>query len=683
MKKKVIYLILAIFLFSHPAAIFASEIFYNTALIPNDAYFSKQWYLKKINAISAWDIEGSKKDVTVAVIDSGVQINHPDLRDNIWLNKDEIPNNNIDDDNNGYVDDVNGWDFINDTSDPNPKLTIDFIDYEITHGTVVAGIITASTNNQEGVSGVARSVKIMPLLVLDSKGAGNSSSVIRAIEYATKNGADVINLSFAGNVYSPALEVAIRNAYKQGIIIVAAAGNDKEAHSLDEHPMYPVCNDGYNYENLVIGVAATDALDQKASFSAYGNKCVDISAPGVSIYNTSFYSPRRENGELVLNKYYDGYWSGTSMATPQVSGVIAQIISTNPSLSRDEVVNILLGSSDYIEKLNPDYKNKLGAGRLNSYRAVYMAKENLDKQSVYFINSAYSDRKSSIKITNKNGNLVSEFDVLDGYYGGINISSADLDGDNKDEIIVSPKDSGGPQVQVFSPDGRLLSQFFAYDEKFRGGVDIATIDIDNNGIYEIITGAGAGGGPHVRVFNKDGGLLRQFFAYDQNFTGGVKVASADVNGDNVTEIVTAPGEGGGPQVKIFDTKGNLLNNFFAFSEGFRGGLNLSLADIDGGIRKKNEIIVSKASHGKSEIKIFDYFGKELSSFSAFGDKYKDRVNINTGDVDLDGQDEIICGAGPGGTPHVRIFESNGELIGAFYSFEETFNGGVISNILIK
>ncbi len=616
------------FVLAYPSVSNAKDGFFYSSFTPNDKYYNRQWYLSKIHAQKAWDKIINKKEPIIAIIDSGVQIDHPDLQENIWRNIDEIDGNGIDDDHNGYIDDVNGWDFVNDLNDPRPKFSYDFIEEEIVHGTIVAGIAAAKGNNEEGVAGLAWNVKIMPLLVLDSRGVGDVRAVIKAIDYAIDNEADIINLSFAGENYNAKFEAAIRRAYKAGILVVAAAGNNNEeekGRNLDKYPMYPVCTDGYYGENMVLGVAATDALDQKTSFSGYGAKCIDISAPGVSIFNTSLFSPRSKDGKNILNKYYDGYWSGTSMAAPLVSAAAAMIISTNPSLNRQEVTNILLGSSDYLEKLNPEFFGMLGSGRLNVGRAVAMANELLRIKNIKIINSPFSSTSSNIVISDIDGSNKKKYNVLGDFVGGVNVTVGDLNNDNINEIVVGAGLNGGPQVQIFSQNNELLSQFFAYDEKFRGGVNVAVGDINGDGLDDIITGAGPGGGPQVRIFTKKGELIGQFFAYDEKF---------------------------------------------------RGGVNVAVGDINGGLRKYGEIITSPAGLGGPHIRVFNHYGVAVSDFFAYNQKYRGRIDITAGDIDRDGIDEIVCGAGAGGTSHVRIFESDGTLLKAYLAYDNNFKGGV-------
>ena len=166
----------------------------------------------------------------------------------------------------------------------------------------------------------------------------------------------------------------------------------------------------------------------------------------------------------------------------------------------------------------------------------------------------------------------------------MNISVGDLESDGTVEIVTGTEDGGGPQIRIFNANGVLIHPgFFAYDTAFRGGVNVAIGDLNNDGWYEIIAGAGVGGGPHVRVFNKDGKVINPgFFAYDPSFRGGVNVAVGDLDGDHDDEIITGPGDGGGPQIRVFSKEGLLLNpGFFAYDESGRNGVEVSAGDLDG------------------------------------------------------------------------------------------------------
>jgi subtilisin family serine protease len=653
---------------------------YHASIIPSDSYFDKQWYLKKIEAPGAWDIKRTSPEKIIAVIDSGIQIDHPDLEDNIWINQDESTNNKQDDDNNGFIDDRHGWDFVNNDPDPSPDFGGEHTEAGILHGTLVAGVAAAAGNNGAGIAGITWDANIMPLKVLNDKGEGRTSHVVRAIDYAADNGADIINLSFVGLNSSQALQQSIDRAVNKGVTVVAAAGNEKEhgyGYDLDKTPMYPVCYPG------VIGVGATDTLDQKADFSSFGLDCVDISAPGVSIFSTSVYAPEQEVNGRILNEYYDGYWAGTSMAAPMVSGSLALIKSVNPSLGSRGAKNILFNTSDNINRLNPKYVAQLGAGRINLQKAVQTAEEDLEKRRPRMVLAPYSDYISKIKVMDDDNNLRSEFLAYgENFRGGVNIATGDLNGDGSMEIITGAGTGGGPHVRVFNKYGDLKSQFFAYDPRFRGGARVSVADINGDGRDEIITGAGAGGGPHVRVFDISGSVKQEFFAYHPDFRGGIYVAGGDINGDGRDEIITGAGAGGGPHVRIFNASADVLGQFFAYDENFRGGVRIAVGNIDKeGVGNKKEIITAPGKGGGPHIRIFNANSELKGQFFAYNKNFRAGVQVGAGDINKDGRDEIITGAGAGGGPHVRVFGSDGSVINSLYGFDKDFTGGVNVDIL--
>lgn len=647
---------------------------------PNDPYFQSQWYLGKIKANYAWDKLHDGQDMIVAVIDSGIQIDHPDLRSNIWSNTAEIPDNGIDDDSNGFIDDYHGWDFVENSPDPSPRFGDDASETGLSHGTTVSGIIGAIGNNGRGVSGVAWKIKIMPLRTLDDKGEGRVGDVIRAVDYATANGADIINLSFVGFNYSEALQESLERAYKAGVIIVAAAGNDqgRGAYNTDQTPLYPACYSGSDGENIVIGVSATDAFDQKAVFSSYGSRCVDISAPGSSFFNLSAYSLTFADGHY--DRYYDGFWSGTSMATPLVSGALALIKQINPELNSREIVDVLLRSADNIDNLNPSYLGQLGSGRLNLFNALTWAQEKLYVHSGRLLlhPNKGANPLARLKITNLDGSVVKEFwPYGQNFKGGISITSSDINGDGKEEIITAPLSGATPEVRIFDENGNLKNKFLAFDASFRGGVNIVAGDFDGNGHDEIAVAPNSLSAPEIRIFDGKGKLKIKFLAYDKSFRGGVNLAAGDLNGDSRDEIVSGPGISGGPHIRVFNNSGKILSQFFAYSKNTNYGVKVAVANIYGRQNKNRPVIISApASGNSSQIGIFDIKGNSKGRFSAYGQNFKGGVNLTAGDLNNDGLAEIITGAGPGGSPHVRIFKANGDLIDSYYAYKEVFDGGV-------
>ena len=652
---------------------------YKASIIPSDTFFNNQFYLQKVRAIEAWDNNRESPNVIIAILDSGVQINHPDLRSNIWLNKKEIANNNIDDDKNGFIDDVNGWDFVNNVPDPEPKFKLGFSEDGILHGTIIAGIAAASGNNAAGVAGITWKAKIMPLKVLDDRGEGSASKVIKAIDYAIANGANIINLSFVGFGYSRGLDDAVKRAYDAGLIVVAAGGNEigqGDGYYLDENPMYPVCLDGTNGENRVIGVAATDAIDQKATFSSFGNKCIDIAAPGVSVFSTVVYSPDNYIKDQPFNKYYDGYWSGTSVAVPMVSGALALIESANPSLNRNEIIKALLDNSDNISRVNPNYLGRLGKGRLNVAAAVNYAQGILKNKTEKLLVGPKNGIASLVKVTDQDGNKNNEFYAYaSNFKGGVNFASGDINHDGKQEIITAAGLGGGPHIRIFNLSGELIGQFFAFNSNFRGGVNVATADVNNDGSDEIIAVQASGGNSEVKIFNGRGEFLGSFYAYDNKFSGGLNIDTGDIDGDGEDEVVTGLAAGKIPEVRIFKAIGVLQGQFLAYPKTFRGGVKVTIASVrSGSIRA--DIVTAPEKGGGPHVKFFNSKGNLLSHFFAFNSNFRGGVDLAKADVDNDGLDEIVAAAGPGGAPHIRVFEADGRIIGSFYAYEESFSGGV-------
>lgn len=315
-----------------------------------------QWALRKIQIEYVWQ-NLIVDSILIAIIDTGVDILHEDLKDNIWYNRREIPNNGIDDDNNGYIDDVVGWDFAGRdgfTPDNQP-----FPGHP--HGTHVAGIVAASTNNGIGIAGVFPKSKVMVVKV--SSDDPNDTRIIYGYEgivYAVDNGARVINCSWGSYMPSKFGQDVINYAIRNGVIVVAAAGNKNS-----EIPFYPASYEG------VISVAATDSLDRKAYFSNFGKR-IDISAPGVNIIST-----------FPGNRY--AYLSGTSMASPHVAGVIAILLSQNLALTSEQVKQKIRITADKIDDLNPEFKYKLGYGRLNAYRALTLEMPAVKVEEINFV----------------------------------------------------------------------------------------------------------------------------------------------------------------------------------------------------------------------------------------------------------------------------------------------------------
>ncbi len=313
--------------------------------IPDDARYEELWGLNNtgqtggtndadIDALEAWDISTSSSDLVVGIIDTGIDYNHEDLNDNIWINEDEVADNGVDDDGNGYIDDVYGWDFVNEDNDPMDGHS---------HGTHVAGTVGGEGDNGVGVVGVTWDVQLMALKFLSDFGSGTTSDAIEAIEYAIENGAHITNNSWGGGGFSQALRDVIEASNDANQLFVAAAGNSGQ--DADRFPHYP---SSYDVEN-VISVAATDHNDQLASFSNYGLTSVDLAAPGVSILSS------------VPNDSYSSF-SGTSMAAPHVAGALALAWGRDRLISNLELKEVLFESVDTVSAVQG---RSVTGGRLN------------------------------------------------------------------------------------------------------------------------------------------------------------------------------------------------------------------------------------------------------------------------------------------------------------------------------
>lgn len=326
----------------------------SATVIPNDPSFSLLWGLNNtgqsggkvdadIDAPEGWDINTNSSQLLVGIIDTGVGYNHPDLQSNMWVNQAELNGQpGVDDDGDGFVDDIHGYDFAN--NDPDP------LD-DHGHGTHVAGTIGAVGNNGIGVAGINWSAKIMAIKFLNSSGSGYIDGAVQALFYANMMGAKITNNSWGGGGYSQALADAISAADAGGNLFIAAAGNS--AANNDLYPFYPA---SYTNKN-VMAVAATDTSDNLASFSSFGATSVHMAAPGVSIYSTV------PTGSCNLcNPSGYRYLSGTSMATPHVVGSAALIWAHSPLLTHDQVKAKLIATSDKMINLSD---KSISGGRLN------------------------------------------------------------------------------------------------------------------------------------------------------------------------------------------------------------------------------------------------------------------------------------------------------------------------------
>ncbi|MBI2863440.1 MAG: PQQ-binding-like beta-propeller repeat protein [Chloroflexi bacterium] len=301
-----------------------------------DPRYQEQWALSKIQVEGAWSVVTGTSGVIIAFVDSGVDLGHPDLIPNLWTNPGDVSANGVDDDNDGFIDDIRGWNFISASNDPSDDNG---------HGTLVAGIAAAKSSNATGIAGVCGNCRIMPVKVMQASGLANYSDIAAGVNYATAKGARVINLSLGGYADSTALREAVANAVSQNVVVVSGVGNDGIGA-----PFYPAAYDG------VIAVAGTTISDTRTVFNNYG-PWVDVSAPGASILTTAM------GGDYVTT-------SGTSMASAFVAGLAGLLVSQHPDWTPAMIRSQIIHTADPVDSLNPGYEGQMGAGRINAARAV-------------------------------------------------------------------------------------------------------------------------------------------------------------------------------------------------------------------------------------------------------------------------------------------------------------------------
>ncbi|MDE0119130.1 MAG: S8 family peptidase [Bdellovibrionales bacterium] len=332
-------------------------------LIMSDPLMKKKWDLQKTNVKDAWlKFSKGNKDIIVAVIDTGTDINHPDLKANIWINKKEIPGNGLDDDKNGYVDDINGWNFVKNNNN---------IQDIHGHGTHIAGIIGAEGGNGIGISGVAPKVSLMTLKYYDinDNGKNNLNNTIKAIHYAVQNGAHIINYSGGGLNGNKREKQAIQAAERKGILFVAASGNEKS--NMDKSGYYPA---KYELSNI-LPVTATDHSDKVLKSSNWGQKTVHKSAPGYNILST-----------LPGGKY--GHMTGTSQATAVATGAAVLVMDYYKNKTAHFVIKQLKMTGDIKQSLVGKTSQRR---RLNIFKALQARGKNLN-----FMDEAVTDPSGKV-----------------------------------------------------------------------------------------------------------------------------------------------------------------------------------------------------------------------------------------------------------------------------------------------
>ena len=696
--------------------------------IPNDPYIGNQWYLTKIQAREAWklwdlnagEIPGDR-NIVIAVVDDGVEYTHPDLWKNIWINQDEIPavyfalvdtsqdgfitaeeainfcgdingsgkadlrdvissnsllTDGLDNDNDGYIDNIIGWDtnlhgYFNDDSylddDKDPMATNN------SHGTHVAGLAGASTNNGIGVASVGYNISVMPVKAAGDEASDVISTGWAGILYAAHAGADIINCSWGGPGYSYYPQTIINTCYNQyDAIIIAAAGNGDEYGNPTDEPHYP---SGYKNVISVTAVSSSDVF----SWANYGAADlanfdgVDIAAPGENMFSTIL---------TKLNSYTS--LRGTSMASPLVASCMALLKSVYPDSSNNWLVARLLNHTDPIDDINPDYAGQLGTGRVNILKSLVFDK--WPKLSyVKHLETIYDDDADSVLNPGESITMLVELEnyigwktalnvqgILRTHHEGITISdsigtwnsiSSDTTAYNDDDgftITFSenlPLDDYEFTLELHSNEAggfpytttiNMHISLFLDQQKFpfyaSNAVEASPIftDINNDGFQEIIFGDKSG---ELYIVDYQGIVLNGFPLSLGGQIGGIAIA--DIDRDSTLEIVTTLFD---KQVRVYDTNGQ-----FEWSRHIDGIITAipAIGNIDSD--EELEVIfgatdqkIYAINHDSSDVNGFPvYVGQSI------------RSGVSLADVNADGKDEIIFGDWG---RQCNIMDANGNMI---------------------
>lgn len=672
LKNKWILIVLSV-----TALIFGSFQFVG-AFTSKDPFISELWYLKAIH-VPATVQEG--KVSIVAILDAGFDLKHEDLQNQYWTNTGEIAGDRKDNDNNGFEDDVHGWDFVGNDTDPSPDISDPKADDTIvSHGTLLAGMIAAQANNGKGIVGIAPNAKIMPLRILDSKGKGTTLQVRDAITYAVKNGADVINLSLVSTKPDDQLQQVIEWAVDQGVVVVAAVGN--EGLDVDRDPTFPACFDTRIGKNRVIGVAALEQNGKKATFSNDGSNCVDLAAPGVNVFGAVYHNDLN----FLYATSYGSPFEGTSVAAPMVTAAVARLRSVYPLLTPEQVRLSLMLSADPILTETQEERARLGAGSLNIERAIQVAAQfvgssagadstnsNLHPSGSLIVAQGAGTIPIVKRLDGRGKELASFLAYNKNFRGGVRVAAGDVNGDGVEEIVTGPGAGGGPHIRIFDLSGKVIGQFFAFDTTDRKGVHVATGDINHDGLDEILVTQDQGGNGQVRIFSKRGDMIGSFYPFGRTaFPVFVSVGNFDDDLDQEI-VVSLGGADKAHRVKVFDANGRYVRDFSALTF-LKSGLRVStLHNRD---QKVDQILVSAESRSAPWVGIFSATGAPISSSLVLPLNFTGGIQVVAGDVNKNGIAEIYSVPKSLGGPQVRAFDVSLNVIGGFFAFEKSARSGL-------
>lgn len=459
-------------LFFAPSAALAADA---ARLVPNDTFYNHQWYMDYIKAPEAWVKlqTTSTRDVVVAIVDAGADFSHPDLQGALWTNPDENANGK-DDDNDGLVDDIHGWNYVTDSPDTRPVdngVIIDNGAWE--HGTAIASLVAGRGNNDIGMAGVAWKAKIMPLVILGSDGSGATDRLAKAIRYAVDHRADIINLSLEGDSEDPDVSQAIKEATAKGVLVVVAAGNgDGEGNNLDLQPLYPSCHTGAAGQGMLV-VSAIQEDGSRNPSSNYGS-CVSLAAPGADIL-AARPTYEADGNRKDVSGY--GVWSGTSMAAPLVSGSAAMLKAQHPGWTGEQLAQRLLATvQPFVKSID---QQSMGQGVLDVASALAPASD--EKYGPWNLWASNSGALPSVWITSQQGKVLFSFTAGQATdKRGLHAIFVRWGDDRRPNILVTSQGDESGSWRLYRWDGVLLSMGQVSQngqDKIQGGLLLAAQDL--------------------------------------------------------------------------------------------------------------------------------------------------------------------------------------------------------------
>jgi len=479
-------------------------------IVPNDTFYDWEWGMEMINAPLAWAqvkaAPTSTREVVVAVVDGGVDFTHPDLKGALWTNPDEKPNK-LDDDGDGYVDDLHGWNFVTNASDTRPMGGSVVARGAWEHGTMTSSLIAGRGNDNIGMAGMAWKAKIMPLVILGADGSGGTERLAKAIHYAISHHADIINLSLEGEEEDQDVSDAITEATARGILVVIASGNGSTGFGvdLDKQPLFPSCQKGAANQSVLV-VTAIDDTGVRNPSSNYG-KCVNIAAPGSEIL-----AGRPTYDPLGQSKDISGYgmWNGTSLAAPFVSGAAAMLKTMNPDWTGEQLAQRIL---DTVQPF-PDTKGSVGMGRGILDAAAATALPSVAKYGPWKLSVANPGYKPMVWVTDLKGEPIYSFMAGNpGDRRGLRAVFVLWDEDRVPDVMVTSQGDALGAWRIYRVDGVLLAAGQVSpgaQDAIKGGLLLASQDLKVSGRRTMLLTEATG--QRAWRLEPDTGLGKAFYA---------------------------------------------------------------------------------------------------------------------------------------------------------------------------